>query len=163
MALLHRQVGNRQLIHILQQESFGFVVADMDVGVVHLLHQALALTLHSLIEDTACLAGIAKILVTTQIQLFKQTMHGSLRLFVEFKLLIRSHIQEYLRQFVRRIVVEMDGLCKAALESGVRVDEVMHLFGISRHDTDKLTAVVLQTLQQRVDSLRTKRVHIAGL
>ena len=57
----------------------------------------------------------------------------------------------------------MDGLCKAALQTWVGINEVMHLVGIAGNDTDKLTTVILQTLQQRINSFRTEAVLIAGL
>ena len=55
----------------------------------------------------------------------------------------------------------MYSLCEAALQSGIGVDEVMHLLGVSSHYAHELSAVVFQTLQKRVDSLRPERILVS--
>ena len=57
----------------------------------------------------------------------------------------------------------MDGLRKAAFQSGVRVDEFVHLLRVTRHDADKLPSVVLESFQESVYGLRAKRVLVARL
>ena len=80
-------------------------------------------------------------------------MDGSLCLVIDSKALAFCQIEEDLRQFIGGIVVEMNGLGKAALQARVRIDEVVHLIGIAGHDTDELAPIVFQSLQQRVDGL----------
>ena len=84
-------------------------------------------------------------------------------IIIDSEVLVLCQMQEDFRQLVWRIVIEMNCLCKAALQSWVRVDEIMHLVGIARYDTNELTTVVLQTLQQRVNSLSTKGITITRL
>ena len=72
-------------------------------------------------------------------------------------------MQEDLRKLVGRIIVEVDGLCKATLQSWVGIDKVVHLVGITSYDTDKLTTIILQAFQQRIDSLSAKAVGIVRL
>ena len=149
----HRQVILRDLIHIFLLEA----------GIVHQLHQALALTLDRTIEDATCLTGIAEVLVATQVELFELAVDSSLRIIIDGKVLALGEIEEYLRQFVRRIIVEVDGLCETALETGIGIDEVMHLIGITSNDTDKLAAIILQTLQKRINGFSTEGITIVGL
>ena len=78
-------------------------------------------------------------------------MDSPLGLLIDNKLLLLSKIQEDLRQFVRCIIIKVYRLCEAALQSWVRVDEVVHLVSIARHDTNELTPIVFQALQQGVD------------
>ena len=90
-------------------------------------------------------------------------MDGCLRLFIDGEILTLRQIDEDFGQFIRRIVVEMNGLRKAALQSRVRVNEIVHLVGITRNDTDELTTIILQTFKQRVDSLSAEGILIARL
>ena len=76
--------------------------------------------------------------------------------------LLRGQVDEYLRQLVRVIVVEVDGLREPALQSGIRVDEGVHLLGVASNDAHELTSVVFQSLQQGVDGLAAKRVVVVG-
>ena len=133
----------------------------MEAGIVHQLHQTLALTFYGLIEHLTGLTGITEVLVTTQIELFELTMDGCTRVITDSELLVFCQMEEYLRQLVRRIVVEVNGLREAALQTGVRIYEVVHLLRISGNDTHELSAVVLQAFQQCIDSLRTERVIVA--
>ena len=87
-------------------------------------------------------------------------MYGILRFLVNGEALVLGQTEEDFGELVGRIVVEMDGLGEAALQSGVGVDEVVHLVGIASHDADELAAVVLQSFQQRVDSLATEAVVV---
>ena len=54
-------------------------------------------------------------------------------------------------------------LCKAALQTRVCVNEVVHLVGIASHNTDELSTVILQSFQQRVNSLCTKTITVIRL
>ena len=90
-------------------------------------------------------------------------MDGSLRVLIDGEFLTRCEIQEYLRQLVWRIIVEMYRLSETALQTRVGVDEVMHLVCIASHDTDELSTIILQTFQKGVNSLCTKRITIVGL
>ena len=150
---------HRQLVHILELESIGHIVAYLNIGFAHLTYQSLALTLNGLVEDTARLAGITEVLITTQVKLLELTMNSGTHLVIEHEFLARSHIDEDLREFVGCIVFEMDGLREATLQTRVGVDEVVHLVGIASHDTDKLTTIV----QQGVDGLIAKGVLIIRL
>ena len=116
--------------------------------------------LDSLVEDATGLAGIAEVLVPAQVELFELAVDGSLSIVADGKVLVGSEVEEYLRQFVGSIVIEMDGLGEAALQTGVRVDEVVHLVGISGNYADELSSVVLQTLQQGVDGFSAERVTV---
>ena len=78
-------------------------------------------------------------------------MDSSLGILVDLEVLALCQMEEYLRQFVGGIIVEMNGLGETALQSGIRVDEVVHLVGIASHDTDELSSIVFQPLQQSVD------------
>ena len=152
LALRHRQVIGNDTEHILLLEA----------GLPHESHEALALLLDRLVEDTASLAGVAEILVATQVQLFELAVYGLFCLFVYREALFRCKIQENLCQLVGCIVVEMDGLRETTLQAGIGVDEVVHLVGIASNNTDELTAVVLQSLQQGVNSLSAEDVAIVG-
>ena len=55
----------------------------------------------------------------------------------------------------------MDGLGKTTLQSGIRIDEVVHLVSITSHDTNELTTVILQSFQQRIYCLATEGVVIS--
>ena len=57
----------------------------------------------------------------------------------------------------------MNGLGKAALQSRVRINEIVHLIRIARHDTNELAAVVLQALQQCIYCLGAKGITITRL
>ena len=74
-------------------------------------------------------------------------MNGSSGIFIHHEVLGISQMQEYLGQFIRSIVIEMDGLGETTLQSGIGVYEVMHLVSIACHDTDELAPIVFQTLQ----------------
>ena len=80
---------------------------------------------------------------------------------IHCEVLTLCEVNEYLCQFIRRIVIEMDGLGKAALQTRIGINEVMHLVCISCHDTDELSTVVLQSFQQRVYCLTAKGVIIS--
>ena len=127
---------------------------------MNLFNQTLALTLNSLVEDATGLSGVTEVLITTQIKLLKLTMYGTTRLLIDGKVLAFSQIDKNLCQLVRRIVFEMNSLCKATLQSRIGVYEVMHLVGIAGDDTNELAAIVLQTLQQSINSLSAKAVLI---
>ena len=90
-------------------------------------------------------------------------MDSCLCLFVDGEVLTLRQIDEDFSQFVRRIVVEMNGLREAALQSRICVNEIVHLVGITCNDTDELTTIILQTFEQRVDSLGTEGILIARL
>ena len=153
LALCHWQILLRQTIHIFLLET----------RIVHQFDETLTLTLDSLVEDTACLSGISKVLVTTQIELFKLTVDSRTGIIIDGKVLAFCQMQEDLRQLIGRVIVEMNGLGKAALQTRVRINKVMHLVGITRHDTNELSTVIFQTFQQCVNSLSTKGVAIARL
>ena len=150
---LHSEVGSGNAVHILV----------LEVGIAHHGNQALALSLDSLVEDATRLASIAEVLVATQVELFELAMKGTFSLCVEGKVLSLSQVEEYLRQFVGGIVFKMDGLREAALQSRVGIDEFVHVIRITGHDADELATVVLQALQQCVDSLSAKGVLVTGL
>ena len=116
--------------------------------------------LDSLVEHATSLTGVAEVLVATQIELFELTKNGALRLFVDGKVLAFGEIDEDFGQLVGRIVIKMNGLCKAALQSRVGIDEVVHLVGITGNNTNELTTIILQAFQQRIDSLSAKRILI---
>ena len=88
-------------------------------------------------------------------------MDSSLGILADGKVLIRRKMQEYLSKLVGGIIIEVDGLSEAALQSWVGIDKVVHLISITSHNTDELSAVVFQTLKQCVDSLSTKCITIA--
>ena len=138
-------------------------VAFLESWLAHLLDKTLALTLNSLVEDTACLTSISEVLVTTQIELLEQAMDSGLCILVDSKVLACSKLQEDLCQLVWSIVVEVDSLSEATLQAWVRIDEVVHVVSISSNDTDELTTIVLQTLQQSIDSLSSEGIAIARL
>ena len=73
-------------------------------------------------------------------------MHSTFRFFINSELLAFSEIKEDFGQLVRSIVIKVNSLGKAALQSRVTVNEVVHLFRISCDDTDELAAIILQTL-----------------
>ena len=87
-------------------------------------------------------------------------MDGCLRIVVNGKVLGGSQILKYLRQLVRCVVVKVDGLRETTLEAGVRVNKIVHIVGITRHNTDEFTTVVLQAFQQCVDGLSAKSITI---
>ena len=90
-------------------------------------------------------------------------MDSSTSILIHHEILAISQMEEYLCQLVRCIVFEMYGLCETTLQTWVRVDEIVHLIRITSHDTDKLTTIILQSLQQCIDSFCTERVLIIGL
>ena len=103
---------------------------------------------------------VAEIVVAPQAYLLKHTVYCGTHLAADAELARRSHVEEYLCQLVGSVVVEMYGLGETALQSGVGVDEVVHLLCVASHDADKLATVVFQTLQQCVDSLRSEGVLV---
>ena len=136
-------------------------VGVLECLLVHRLHKAVTLVFNSLVEHSACLASIAEVAVTPQVYLVEHSLDCRLYLIAEHKLARHRHIDEYLCEFLGSIVIKIDCLRETALQSGVRVDEVVHLTGVSRNNTDKLSPVVFQSLQQGVDGLRAKGVVIA--
>ena len=162
--LSHWQVFGFQLVHFLfLEESLAQSVAHHHARLAHHLHQSLALLFHCLVEDAPCLSCIAEVLVAPQIELLELALYGRLHIFGDGELLRVGHVDEYLGQLFGLVVVEMYGLREAALQSGVRVDEVVHLVGVAGNNADELASVVLQAFQQRVDGLAAERVVVARM
>src|SRR5574344_1002152 len=119
----------------------------VEVGLAYQIHQSLALSLHCLSKHAAGLTGIAEVLVSAEIQLFKLPMDSTLCIIIHHEFLGLAQVHEYLSKFIRCIVLEVYGLRETALQSGVAVYEVMHLVSISGHDADKLASVIFQSFQ----------------
>ena len=90
-------------------------------------------------------------------------MHSFPGIVIHGEVLTLGKVDEYLRQLIRGVVVEMDGLCETTLQSRVRINEVVHLISITCHDTNELATVILQSLQQGVNRLTAKGVIISRL
>ena len=152
-ALSNSQISYCDAIHIF----------TVEVWIVHLSHQSLALFFYCLVKNTTRLSSITKILVTTQIQLFKLAMNSIACFLIYRKLLTIGKVDEDLRQLIRSVVLEMNSLCKTTLQSRVRINKVMHIVGISGNDADKLSSIIFQALQQGINSLRAKAILIVRL
>ena len=90
-------------------------------------------------------------------------MDSTLSFFVHSKVLTLTEVEEYLREFVGCVVVEVDSLCETALQSRVRIDKVMHVVSITSNNTNELATIILQTLEQGIDSFSAKRILIIRL
>ena len=54
-------------------------------------------------------------------------------------------------------------LCEPTLQAWVGIDEVVHLIRVACHNTDELSTIVFQTLQQGINSLGAKGIAIVRL
>ena len=146
--------------HILWQYCHEFLVTRL-LQVV--LLKSFGLTLAYCVKELAHGASVGEVLVTMFILLANDGLNDILCLWRDDILLVAGKAQEYLVEFLGRIIVDIQEIVETALESGVDAEEIVHLHTIARRDHHKVSTVVLHALHQCLKGLGATLVAFARL
>ena len=135
--------------------------------VAHLLHvavlQASGLILTNLVEQRAHRSAVGKVLVALLVHLLDHLLGQGFCLRRKHVFLRLCKNFHDLEELIRRVVIDVEEVVKAATHTGIDAKEIVHLGAVSGGDDHELAAIVLHTLHKRLKGLCTLVIALAAL
>ena len=97
-------------------------------------------------------------MVAHSVHVFEFVQKCILSGFTHHEFVVFCQIQEYLHQFIRLVIIEMQRFGKTRFQPRIGIYETVHLLSISRHNAYKSSTVVLQAFQQCFNGFASIRV-----
>ena len=125
--------------------------------------QSLGLLLANLVEQRAHSTSVGEVSFARLVHLLDARPDLGLCLWRHQVFLVFGKDEQYLVELIGRIVVYIEEIVEAALESRVYAEQVVHLRAVASSDDDELAAIVLHPLHEFLQSLCSLVVAVAGL
>ena len=125
------------------------------------LLQSAGLTLAYLVKELAHSTTVGEVLLARVVHLLNLLTCQFLGLGREDILLALGKHLHNLIEFVGRIVFQVQEIIEAAAHTGIDAEQVVHLHAVSGSNHHELVAIVLHTLHQRLQGLRTLGITLA--